>query len=170
MGREWKPGDVAVDSDGRRWARGRQGWWWGARRGDPGCGLRRDDQVGDLRPLVVIDPEDREAVERLRDAFNEAAEASDPDYYARAEEYESDEEEMGIWLAALREFVNPAPPKPPEPTGLGAVVEDAEGRIWVRRSLVPGDLPWDLARDREASGFGWSQIAAVRVLSEGVQP
>ena len=58
--------------------------------------------------------------------------------------------------------------KPEEPTGLDAVVEDADGLKWVRwtRSLDPGIKPW-----RPVGVVGWrrdfADVAAVRVLSEG---
>lgn len=59
------------------------------------------------------------------------------------------------------------PPKPDEPTGLGAVVEDEDGLRW---SLLPPTVNgkrwacWDEPRiDRD-----YADIAAVRVLSEGV--
>lgn len=62
------------------------------------------------------------------------------------------------------------PPKPAEPTGLGAVVEDAEGRKWVRDV---NDRWWCAYREPNTTRrhFGdWSDVPAVRVLSEGVQP
>ena len=68
---------------------------------------------------------------------------------------------------ALREFANPRDPKPPEePLGLGAVVEDADGRRWVRAD--DDDPEW-----RRADGDGrwryWSQVNAVRILSDGYE-
>lgn len=63
------------------------------------------------------------------------------------------------------------PPKPEEPTGLGAVVEDAEGRRYVRH--CPGDcedgnlcIPWHRVVD--AMNRTYDEFDAVRVLSEGV--
>lgn len=103
-------------------------------------------------PCVVIDPEDREQVERLWRAWT-----------TLAPEHRLAQDNMH---AALREFANPKPPKPAEPTGLGAVVEDAEGERYVRRddSCPPvwvhatgGSLP-----------RSWKSLDAVRVLSEGV--
>lgn len=54
---------------------------------------------------------------------------------------------------------------PLEPTGLGAVAEDAAGVIWVR--VIGGqDLPWT-----STEGWAtWSDIKVVRVLSEGIRP
>jgi hypothetical protein len=47
-------------------------------------------------------------------------------------------------------------PKPPEPTGLGAVVEDAGGGRWVRRQGM-----WCSFND-------YADLDVVRVLTEGV--
>ncbi len=63
------------------------------------------------------------------------------------------------------------PPKPDEPQGLGAVVEDAADHRWTR--IYPGvgeGEAWycDDARGR-AQWEHWANIAAVKVLSEGVQ-
>lgn len=56
-------------------------------------------------------------------------------------------------------------PKPVEPEGLGAVVEDAEGRRWVRFRINPE--PW---RRGDAGIYrAWSLIHATRVLSSGVE-
>ena len=57
------------------------------------------------------------------------------------------------------------PPKPAEPTGLGAVVEDAEGVRWVRTPRDP--MPWRSAQETVMAAR-WVGINAVRVLSEGV--
>lgn len=65
-----------------------------------------------------------------------------------------------------------APPKPPEPTGLGAVVEDADGNTYTRADK--GTLPWFTTHKGGNGGrcdwTRWDDIPAVRVLSEGVQP
>lgn len=124
------------------------------------------------RPLVVIDPDDREQVERLRDLMDAAwVDHNDGqlDFPARHTSARGN-----ALQAALRKYANPKPPKPKEPQGLGAVVEDCAGVKWVRvepsipgggstlcawRSRVPQDAPKE---------FSWSNIAAVRVLSDGV--
>jgi hypothetical protein len=120
-----------------------------------------EGRVTDIRPLVVIDPEDCEQVERLmRTAFPHGI------FPAAADEMQR----------GLREFANPTPPKPEEPTGLGAVVEDAEGERWIR---VDWTNPWCRAKPQKRNGgeglvhrshLPWERIAAVKVLSEGVQP
>lgn len=60
------------------------------------------------------------------------------------------------------------PPKPEEPTGRYAVVEDDRAREWVLADPATTPTPWKcLTLDRWAA---WDEITAVRVLSEGVQP
>jgi hypothetical protein len=112
------------------------------------------------RLLVVIDPEDREQVERLIVA-----------YYAQIDGYrystgDLPEKFSDNMRAALREFANPTP-KPDEPMGLGAVVEDANGRRWVLTECdsTPGTLWW--VRPGVSTPH-WSFIDAVKVLSPGV--
>ena len=119
------------------------------------------DSVREVRPLVVIDPEDREAVERLRDLFDVEVirQNSDPDPRdvtpgARGNALQ----------AALREFAAPKPARPDEPQGLGAVVEDEYGRTHVRVSQHLSN-PW-LSSD--GGQRHWDAVKAVRVLSEGV--
>lgn len=139
MSAQWKPGDVAmvgrevairvayngsdfafVDGLGRHW--------------------RNEDETA--RPLLVIDPEDREQVERLADL-------------------------LGIGDAyvshALRSL---AQPEDPEPTGLGAVVRDGRGNEWVR---VEGEYghPWFQPGGSD-SVSPWSDIPRpLTVLSSG---
>lgn len=154
MSAEWKPGDVAVV----------------------------DGIVSVVRPLVVIDPEDREQVERLAVAYTTVESARSGDEY-RAWENRSAEARGRIvdgLAAALREFANPTPPKPEEPTGLGAVVEDADGARYVR-DYERGAMPWALTKRTDTNGEhvdaydskarrSYADIAAVKVLSEGVTP
>ena len=119
---------------------------------------------------VFIDPEDTEALARLIRALVEAS--SDPGIRAYLKDMPYHET-----AAALRSLI--APPKPAEPQGLGAVVEDAEGWRWIR---VDWTNPWCIARPnarepyQQSSELGsathdshvrWDKVAAVRVLSEG---
>jgi hypothetical protein len=62
------------------------------------------------------------------------------------------------------------PPKPEEPTGLGAVVEDADGERYVGLGdhYGGGALRWK--GDRGMTFTSYDRIDVVRVLSEGVQP
>ena len=111
------------------------------------------------RPVVVIDPEDREAVERLQDLF-----ADERDRNGGQSRLV-----VGGWAdamqAALREYANPKPPKPDEPQGLGAVVESENG---IRYSRIGRKSGCWLRDDGGLSGYVWDEIAAVRVLSPGV--
>lgn len=117
--------------------------------------------VTDVRPLVVLDPEDTEQVQRLVRAFWDAQRVDDGDG--------SDSAYMAEALRSLNH-----PPKPAEPKGLGAVVEDAKGARWLRVDWVN---PWSLAKPQErrdgrvlhGSHVTWDRIDAVKVLSEGVQ-
>lgn len=71
-------------------------------------------------------------------------------------------------IAQIRSQTEPL--KPEEPTGLGAVVEDAGGERYIRH---PGDLaPWRWApgTDGERPWRYYADIDAVKVLSEGVTP
>lgn len=177
MKREWKPGDVAVI----------EGWADGkskvvivrVRRESADQSLEFAyveggfDLVDELaagftaRPLVVIDPEDREQVERLADVFCAIPSSG---WVAQMQ-------------AALRSLV--APPRPKEPTGLGAVVEatcgcsdevrryvrDPDARDFNMPFKRPGDetgadIPW-VAR---CGHHAYSKLSDIRVLSEGVQP
>jgi hypothetical protein len=119
MNREWKPGDVAwwegerifregynENNPGARWMSATNGECW------PEEYVSAEEAP---RPLVVIDPEDREAVERLTNALNQFITSGD-DY-------------AGGVQAALREFANPTPPIE-EPTALYAVVLDRTGNEW----------------------------------------
>lgn len=154
MSREWKSGDVAMvgvgchanrhvgmfDGVGWRYADGIR---WAA----------NDPAIVTARPLVVIDPEDREQVERLWRIWTTFA----PNHRLAQDNLQ----------AALREYADPKPPKPEEPTGLGAVVEDAEGRRWTRYRETTTVRHW-----HPADGCGterrYAEIDGVKVLSEGV--
>ena len=101
------------------------------------------------RPVAVIDPENREQVERLWDVIALQSRAN-PIVGGTIEDMQ----------AALREFAKPAPPKPDEPTGLGAVVEDREGRKWVRAA--------DSIRPWFNDAIGWREWSDIDAVSEGV--
>lgn len=157
-GREWKPGDVGASRYGVVFYTER-GWFF-----DDGSGPNGPEEKfyppRDLRPLVVIDPEDREQVERLTSALKL--------WRLKNIECLADEQEVTDVQAALREFANPTPPKPEEPTGLGAVVEDAEGERWVRKGNSSHGEDWTRQIGDAWTGGSWDRVAAVRVLSEGV--
>jgi len=166
MSREWQPGDVAMLSGrggtelgicyepGIVTERGSKARWRTA-------GLDRWSSVSEARPLVVIDPEDREQVARLAVAYmsaNPGVASIEPTIHGRL-------------TNALREFADPTPPKPVEPTGLGAVVEDIEGVRWTRVEAGEPETrnPWYPA-DCDFQPDEWHNLCAVRVLSEGVTP
>jgi len=149
MTREWKPGDVAVGRiakyEGRFVFRGEYDGWDeldGTEGGWDGT------FIADLRPLVVIDPEDREQVERLVKTYNNG---------------EVETEWVDAMQAALRSLI--APPKPPEPTGDWAVVADANGDRWLKDGSG-GTHPWVGVCTGE--WVPYAEIAAVRILSEGI--
>ena len=152
MGRAWRAGDVAMVTVEDRevfctfYDTGRERGWF------HGLGFTDHHYVAcegeaDARPLVVIDPEDRDQVARLRDAV----------WPHKAVNL------LQNWQAALRDFADPIPPKPEEPTGLGAVVVDACGDTWVRVSLRDTE-PWQHRGERRQ----YKVINAAKVLSEGV--
>lgn len=111
-----------------------------------------DYLVTDVRPLVVIDPEECGQVERVWLALRDGKALQSRDNLT----------------AALRSLI--APPKPPEPTGLGAVVEDAEGRLWVRQCRCPRGIAAEWREGHGSTPATYADIDAARVLSEGVTP
>jgi len=134
--------------------------WFSSIRAGAGR-FHEPDQVTDVRPLVVLDPEKFSG--HLSDSYEDGVETAIQCL-----------RETGSRVAGLladQIEAQTKPPKPEEPLGLGAVVEDAEGQVWVRfktaeirpwRRNWPGDDVW-------SSEF-FSDIDAVRVLSEGVAP
>lgn len=155
MSRQWKPGDVAVLSsmDGVRYLALRtDSARWAMHMADVYDGSALAESA---RPVVVIDPGDREQVEHLAGLI--------------ARNGKVDEPFPGAWpdkvQAALRSLA--ILPSPPEPTGLGAVVDDSEGREWVHfgNGCWIKSVPNAQMEQRE-----WSQITAARILSEGVTP
>jgi hypothetical protein len=59
--------------------------------------------------------------------------------------------------------------KPDEPTGLGAVVRDKRGRVYVRYTNLNGDVwPWRMVTKEPVAAMRYCEIDAVEVLSEGV--
>lgn len=156
MSRQWKPGDVAVLAlhDGPKVAtRGIRGWWFG-----DGARIVEvlDTAPVDARPLVVIDPETRGAAIEIAQAVGSVV----------ARPGEDIRHIIDAVQAALRSLV--VDPKPPEPQGLGAVVEDGNGRRYVR--LLPEYGTSDPSRvwsDEHSQELCYDDIAAVRVLSAG---
>lgn len=101
-GREWKPGDVATFAGETVLFTDNGDWYWAA----TGMRCHRQGKVtSEARPLVVIDPGNREQVDALTKAIVEACYADGNVICAN----------NGIHLdtvqAALREFADPKPPK-----------------------------------------------------------
>ena len=104
---------------------------------------------------VTINYEDREQVERLVEELCEGQWG-----------HRWGDEQVDKMQAALREFADPTP-RIEEPTGLGAVVEDADGKTWC---LCRNDNRGGWVRtDGKTFWKSFDQINAVRVLSEGVK-
>lgn len=112
---------------------------------------------------VTINYEDREQVERLAKAFHES------DHIAPWHDLHSETRAQieAALAAALREFANPTPPIE-EPAGLGAVVEDEKGDTWVLVDVTGADVKPTRQWRAWWGNRPWSEIAATRVLSEGV--
>lgn len=168
---EYKPGTVAEITwqarDGQRTQRairGEGGWSLGDMHSWVG-----DSFVTDVRPLVVLDPDECADPSILAIACAAGAEALRQTNPGR----KLLDAEALAWLAdQIEQQTKPA--KPAEPTGLGAVVEDSRGELWVRGcECDPGDDEadwWPRHRLWTDKPQGWSDIDAVRVLSEGVRP
>lgn len=163
MTNNWKPGDVAVaqyrDEPASRYfyrkVFGKDGAYeW---VNEDGTRSERFELAEWHRPLVVIDPDDREQVERLVRAMPPEWNLEQPD-----DPELLDDSVAGV-TTALRSLL--APPRPEEPTGLGAVVEDDRGRQWVR-GFQEDDAPW--VCDHFVSRSFSDIPNPVRVLSEGV--
>lgn len=182
MSRDWKPGDVVTATvKGRENVRLVAGWskyaprlrWcemsprWGD-GDDDACWFFPHD-VTDARPLVAID-----LAQTIGGAFlpdwlrHHAAEIAKDSAGGRA----SVADDMCYLADQIEAVANPRPPKPEEPTGLGAVVEDADGTLWFRMSLENQTWPGEVWQEQYGEADRWSKwasIAVVRVLSEGVQ-
>lgn len=157
MSREWKPGDVALVEVGCESNRHRGMFLFGGWRYGDDKWVANDPAIVTARPLVVIDPEDREKVTSLIRAVDLAAGHDTTAVYPHR---------IQNFTVALRSLVTP--PKPDEPKGWLSAVEDADGNRWCLHGgpTEPG-LEWyspDLNARRP-----YSHIAAVRILSEGVQ-
>ena len=147
MKREWKPGDVALIPFSNRDEVGifiAGGW------------VTRDTlkplPFEDARPLVVIDPEDREQARKLIAAVHH-------DQYPTMNDLPPSPRNVDAMQAALREFANPTPPKPPEPTDPTARVTDRRDNIW--RLLADGD--WVCTSGPDCGEYlTWDRLASER--------
>ena len=170
---EWKPGDVValhIDNDcyvGRdeivRLMEELIRWWRSRPRREVGISggtahlrfIARAFHDAQFGRLVVIDPEDREQVERMAVAYANERGLILPDSSL-----------SDALQAALREFANPTPPRPDEPTGKWAVVT-AFGVTYVRAAWA-SEKPWSrVGTDRFDS---WAEMDVESIEFEGVQP
>ena len=181
--REWKPGDVAVAAypiwggsnrettyEETRISRYGHGW---ARLDNPDdfCNDDSPYRPADPRPLVVIDPEDREQVGRLIDHYVAEGEALGyPTSNVRADH------RFDAMQVALREFAEPRPPKPDEPKDYLAVALTRDGKRYWRWSAGTAhtSVPWRLLgavhadTQDEDGNFRWADLDVVEIVSDGV--
>lgn len=110
-------------------------------------------EVTDVRPLVALDLGDN------------------PSYVAKLLRRVVEEDGLGAhtfdYLANQIE-AQTKPPKPPEPQGLGAVVEDSEGRRWTRFASYTDAWAQNGDQYAQEGNRPYNRIDAVRVLSKGV--
>lgn len=158
-GRKWKPGDVVSvrceDGLAHRAIVVNAAYLGGLHVAVPTFALAHGMDAnqrlyfgnGSISQLVTIDPAGDDP-ERLQDLFWQ------------------NQHHSGLAMqAALREFADPKQPRPEEPTGLGAVVEDDKGNVYVRHPATGNEAnAWC---DPIGCGRPWSRVNAVRVLSEG---
>lgn len=163
MSREWKPGDAAVAEWMGREVRGfidTDGRFYTTDQSVNGVSSSAF-ALSSLRPLAVVDTEDRREIQRLLIAFCRAANLTVGTISG-----------TDAMQAALREYANPKPPRPAEPQGLGAVVEDEDGTLWFRMAYENQTWPGEVWQEQYGDADRWSKwdsVAAVRVLSPGVE-
>lgn len=150
MSGRWEPGTVAtilVDGNETTGLATGDGWMYSD---SAGAGHLTFRQVDVVHPMIVLDlaPHDvMRTVEALRESRGFIA----------------------LQVADQIEAQTRAP-KPAEPTGLGAVVRDHKGSLWVKWALTHrAERNWkgpDVGGDYRV----YTDIGAVEVLSEGVSP
>lgn len=163
MAREWKPGEVALVTSmyGRpvtavRCGPGENlGWAYADTLSGRPTQHWSSDRLGRsvIRPLVVIDPGDREQVDRLVEILVNLSEGAFP---VRLQ-------------TALREFADPTPPRIDEP-GLWGIVEAAcvhsdDRRTWMRHS---DDNWYVVGTDTKNNPDGWDSLIDPVLVREGV--
>lgn len=150
--REWAPGDVAMlqllDLEVPALRTDNSGWVT-----DRGAHYH---PALHARPLAVIDPEDSDQVARLAALL-------------RAHGWTTNDSGFSNTPEALREFANPTPPKPEEPTGLGAVVRTVDGDLYLRDKTTTTVAHWKRARGEDSGRrYRYADLPVVETLSEGV--
>jgi len=165
MSREWKPGDVAVVRSMygdevtaiRTGTPNNMGWSYSMRTRTGSTQTWHSDATGYsvVRPLVVIDPDDEDLP--IAHAIYEALDdCGTRDFRVQRERIR----------AALRSLIEP--PKPDEPTGLGAVVLGSDGNLWVAGPGVPGGKRWEPEDGGESRYY--RDVPAISEMSVGVEP
>lgn len=163
MSNDFNPGDVGINENGETV------FGIEAVEGVPTSVdvLGRTGRNTGIRRLALVDYDSADDMVRLSAIWHaQEAAALDDDMHLSVDGWRLRQ--------TLREFAAPAPAKPPEPTGLGAVVEDDKGRKWVRADA--DDRPWRLSRRTQRLAdrhewAGWSDIDVRTeddILSEGV--
>lgn len=111
-------------------------------------------------PPQIIDPDDRDQMERFARLHDEA--------WRRVVDRNPSRVGTPTWEVVAEQFRPFKDPtyraKPDEPKGLGAVVEDQAGCLWVRFTSKSG--PW--WRNHVGENRRWETVAAAKVLNEGV--
>lgn len=109
----------------------------------------------------VIDPDDQAEMERFARLHDEA--------WKRVMDRHPDRVGTPLWEIVAEQFRLFRDPtyraKPEEPTGLGAVVEDEDGKRWTRAN---SEGEW-FSEDGNDVATTYAEVPVVRVLSEGVQ-
>lgn len=162
-GREWRNGAVASVSSAsalNQRAVRRGGVWIYLDRE----GYCIDEYALSVRPLLVLDPDDGEQMQRILDHLESES------GWTVDDEFGSDEQtSLGAMAAAITSLLER--PKLQEPAGHYAVVEDATAVEWVRADQS-GPYRWCGLGVTHSDGkpvwLPWDEIGAVRVLSEGV--
>lgn len=109
------------------------------------------DEAGE-HPVVVLDPDDLDECEVLVKAIGRAHGGTFVERVANA----------------LRLIIEPPPPKPDEPLGLGAVVEDFAGVLWVGHPEPGYGQNNRLWRSTAGNVCAYELVDAVAVLATGV--
>jgi hypothetical protein len=125
------------------------GNWWRA-SGE----LYDPAEVTNIRPQLVLDPDDAEQVVRL-------AKACPDEWLFRGDDGTADPAVVEDLQNALRTLL-PKLPKPAEPTGLGTVVEERGGAYWVL--IDPETGVWINYENGTAMYTNYADIDVVRVL------
>lgn len=168
MSHNWKPGDVALvtmgDGAERIAMRDCDGSGWGL-VGAPNHS--RGLTVVSARPLVVIDPVSITGPDETLDADPASEIAKCLRRLAESDHQGTYRRRVAERLAARFEQSS----KPNEPTGLGAIVEDTNGELWIRDKTTTTYKHWKRAAGQDKSRrYPWAEVAAVRIVRQGWHP